>query len=281
MMLAECEAVTRRFGSFTAVDGVSLSVAPGEVVGLLGANGAGKTTLIRLLLGLLRPTTGRVTLFGSAPSRGTRRKIGYVPQGLALYEDLTVAENLAFAAAVFGGSRGVPEPLRSYAGVRAGDLPLGVARRVAFAQALAHRPSLLVLDEPTSGVDPLARSRLWLTIGSAAEAGAGVVVTTHYLEEAAECRRLLVMAAGKVVAAGTEREIISGSRTVVAQAQDWTAAYRALETAGLRAMLSGTSLRIPGATVSAVERALGAVPARVGTDAATLEERFVELSGAG
>jgi ABC-2 type transport system ATP-binding protein len=281
MMLATCDSVTRRFGSFIAVDEVSMSVAPGEIVGLLGANGAGKTTLIRMLLGLLSPTAGRVTLFDSAPSRGTRRKIGYVPQGLALYEDLTVAENLAFAASVFGGSRAIPDALRSYADVTAGELPLGVARRVAFAQALAHRPALLVLDEPTSGVDPLARSRLWQTIGAAAAAGAGVVVTTHYLEEASECQRLLVMASGRVVAEGSEREIVSGSRTVVADARDWTAALRAIEAAGLRAVLSGTSLRIPGATVSAIEHALGDVPARVRTDAATLEERFVELSGAG
>jgi ABC-2 type transport system ATP-binding protein len=139
-MLAECESVTRRFGAFTAVKGVNLEVAPGEVVGLLGANGAGKTTLIRMLLGLLRPTSGRVTLFGSAPSRGTRRKIGYVPQGLALYEDLTVAENLAFAASVFGGSRGVPEPLRAYADVRAGELPPGRVRAGARAPAIAAGP---------------------------------------------------------------------------------------------------------------------------------------------
>jgi ABC-2 type transport system ATP-binding protein len=283
MTLVNCEHVTRRFGSFTAVSEVSLTVGSGEILGLLGANGAGKTTLIRMLLGLLRPSGGRVELFGRPPSRATRGKIGYVSQGLALYEDLTVSENLAFAAAVFGDRHAaVPEQLRPFAAVTAGDLPLGVARRVAFAQALAHHPELLVLDEPTSGVDPLARSRLWATIRSAAAGGAGVIVTTHYLEEASRCSRLLVMSSGRVVAEGTEREIVGGSRTVVVAADDWTAALTALQKAGIRAVLSGTSsLRVPGAAAEDVTAALGDIRSQVAVEPSTLEERFVELSTAG
>src|SRR5688572_28362883 len=158
--------VTRRFGDFTAVDSVDLAVAPGEVVGLLGANGAGKTTLIRLLLGLVRPSAGEVQLFGEAPSRSTRRRIGYVPQGLGLYADLSAAENLEFARSVFGAGAADPtgppvDPAVAEAGDRPiGEVPLGVQRRVAFAQALGHGPDLLVLDEPTSGVGPLVAARL-------------------------------------------------------------------------------------------------------------------------
>src|ERR1039458_470255 len=135
--LAECVAVSRRFGDFTAVDQVNLSLHPGEVVGLLGANGAGKTTLIRMLLGLLPASAGQVLLFGGPPSRQARRRLGYVPQGLGLYDDLTSAENLAFSAAVFGRGRQAPqqEPLRRYGRVLVGDLPLGVQRQVAFAEA--------------------------------------------------------------------------------------------------------------------------------------------------
>src|SRR5580658_3119656 len=206
--LAECAAVSRTFGSFTAVDRVDLAVRAGEVVGLLGGNGAGKTTLIRLLLGLLPVSAGSVRLFGQPPSRATRRRIGYVPQTLGLYDDLTVAENLAFSGAVFSAPARTPASLRRYAGALVGDLPLGVARRAAFAQALAHAPDLLLLDEPTSGVDPLARARLWETIGEAAAAGAGAIVTTHNMEEAEECSRLVVMAAGRVVAVGTTKQII-------------------------------------------------------------------------
>ena len=159
---------------------------PGEIVGLLGANGAGKTTLIRMLLGLLPASAGEVALFGAEPSRETRRRIGYLPQGLGLYDDLTPAENLEFSAAVFGGGRdgdkppGLPAALRSYGERSSVSLPLGVQRRVAFAQVLSHRPDLLILDEPTSGVDPLGRARLWDTITDAAAAGAGVLVTTHH-----------------------------------------------------------------------------------------------------
>jgi len=146
---AQAVAVTRAFGHFVAVDQVDLEVRPGEVVGLLGANGAGKTTLIRLLLGLLRPSGGEIRLFGEPPSRHTRRRIGYVPQGLGLYDDLTPAENLAFSAAAFGegpGATALPAPLRRYGGTVVGALPLGVQRTAAFAEALAHRPDLLVLD---------------------------------------------------------------------------------------------------------------------------------------
>ncbi len=277
--LAESLAVSRRFGPLLAVDGVDLRVGPGEVVGLLGANGAGKTTLIRLLLGLLRPSAGAVRLFGEAPSRRTRRRIGYVPQGLGLYEDLTPRENLAFARAAFGGEDGeLPQDLGVLADVPVGRLPLGVQRRVAFALALAHRPELLVLDEPTSGVDPLARARLWDRIRAAAEEGAGVLVTTHHMEEAEECDRLVVMAEGRVVAEGTISEIVGRTRVVVVDAEDWAGALARLEAAGLPAALVGRRLRVPGASSAEVARALGGIPAGLAEAPATLEERFLELT---
>jgi ABC-2 type transport system ATP-binding protein/ribosome-dependent ATPase len=278
---AQAVAVTRAFGQFVAVDQVDLEVRPGEVVGLLGANGAGKTTLIRLLLGLLRPTGGEIRLFGEPPSRQTRRRIGYVPQGLGLYEDLTLAENLAFSAAAYGegpGAAAVPAPLRRYGGTVTGALPLGVQRTAAFAEALAHRPDLLVMDEPTSGVDPLARARLWETVADAAAAGAGVLVTTHYMDEAGECDRLVIMAAGRVVARGTAQEITGDTSISVVEAASWAAAFAALEAAGLPVALVGRTLRVPGAPPDAVRRALGGLPAAVTSAPATLEERFFELT---
>jgi ABC-2 type transport system ATP-binding protein len=291
--LAQCVAVTRRFGPATAVRDVSLAVGPGEIVGLLGANGAGKTTLIRMLLGLLPATTGTVELFGAPPARGSRRRLGYVPQGLGLYDDLTVAENLSFSAAVFGGPPTVlPDELQ--AAVPVGALPLGLQRRAAFVQALSHRPGLLILDEPTSGVAPLARARLWETIRAAAEDGAGVLVTTHYMEEAGECDRLVVLAAGRVVAAGTPAEVIGTATVTVVTTSAWRAAFRRLDEQGLPATRSGTTLRIP-AGPEQVRRALAAEPpageppagepaageagpaVRIGTAPATLEERFFQL----
>jgi ABC-2 type transport system ATP-binding protein len=289
--LAQCVAVTRRFGAATAVRDVSLEVGPGEIVGLLGANGAGKTTLIRMLLGLLPATAGTIALFGAAPSRDSRRRLGYVPQGLGLYDDLTAAENLSFSAAVFGGPPAdVPDGLRGRAGVPVGALPLGLQRQAAFAQALAHRPGLLVLDEPTSGVAPLGRARLWETIRAAAEGGAGVLVTTHYMEEASECDRLVVLAGGRVVAGGTPAEVIGNATVTVVTAPAWQAAFRKLEEHGLAATLAGATLRVP-AGPDQVRRALAAEPpagemgpaVHVGTAPATLEERFFQLvqSGAG
>jgi ABC-2 type transport system ATP-binding protein len=298
--LAECAAVTRRFGRVTAVREVSLRVEAGEIVGLLGANGAGKTTLIRMLLGLLPVSAGRVALFGQPPSRGTRRRIGYVPQGLGLYDDLTVAENVSFSTRVFNGRpAALPVQLRPYAAIPVGRLPLGLQRRVAFAQALAHHPGLVILDEPTSGVDPLGRARLWDTVRSAAEAGAGALVTTHYMEEAQECDRLVIMADGGVVAAGTPAEVIADATVTVVEAPAWRAAFGRLEDSGFSVALAGHALRLPEADPAAVRQALagagwpgdagpggldgagGLAGARVYVAPATLEERFFQLAASG
>ena len=280
--LAQCRQVTRRFGSFTAVDRVDLWLDRGEVVGLLGANGAGKTTVIRMLLGLLATSDGEVELFGEPPSRRTRQRIGYVPQTLGLYDDLTPAENLEFSAAAFGirgdGAVALPESLRGYSRTVVGSLPLGAQRGAAFAQALAHQPDLLILDEPTSGVDPLARARLWETVAEAAVAGTGVLVTTHYMEEAGECDRLLVMAEGRVVAEGTASQIIGSARVTMVEAADWAAAFGALEAGGLAVALVETTLRVPGADPARVRQALAGLPAQVTDGPATLDERFFELT---
>jgi ABC-2 type transport system ATP-binding protein len=284
--LAEARAVTRRFGTFVAVDRADIDVRSGEVVGLLGANGAGKTTLLRMLLGLLRPSEGAALLFGAPPSRASRRRIGYVPQSLGLWDDLSCAENLAFTSAAFGA----PLPpldaeLEAAQDVLVRDLPLGLKRRLAFASALAHTPELLVLDEPTSGVDPKARARLWDTVHQTAARGAGVLVTTHYLEETSQCDRLVIMAAGRVVAAGQEATIV-GRRTAVevdSTAIGWVNAFGALTDAGLPVALHGRTLRVAGGDETRVRAALDArhLPASLRVVPATLEETFVELALAG
>ena len=279
--LALAEGAERRFGAFTAVAGVDLEVRAGEVVGLLGANGAGKTTLIRLLLGLLHPTCGSVSLFGRPPSRATRRRIGYVPQGLGLWEDLTVAENLAFSAQAFGSAPPELEPdLAAASATLVRDLPLGLRRRLAFAAALAHAPDLLVLDEPTSGVGLGARAALWDTIRRAAAGGAGVLVTTHHLDEAGECDRLVLMAGGRVVAEGTLASIVGDGTAVAVRAGCWDAAFAALGAAGLPAALVGRELRVPGGDLPAVSAALdtAAVTAELAVVPATFEETFVRLA---
>jgi ABC-2 type transport system ATP-binding protein len=279
--LAQAVGATRQFGELLAVDDVHLRVDPGEVVGLVGANGSGKTTLIRLLLGLLAPTRGQVRLFGQAPSRHTRARLGYVPQSLGLYEDLTVAENLAFSTAAYGGSGAVLEgDLAAVRDVLVGELPLGLRRRAAFAIALAHHPDLLVLDEPTSGVDPLQRARLWETIRASAEGGAGVLVTTHHLSEAEQCDRLVVLASGREVASGTLAEVVGDATAVEVRTPSWEAAFTALDRAGLPVSLVGRALRVPGAEEATVGRALAGagVPAELASVPASFEEAFVVLA---
>jgi len=280
--LATARRVTRRFGDFAAVEDVALEIGAGEVVGLLGANGAGKTTLIRMLLGLLAVSSGSVELFGGAPSRATRRRLGYVPQGLGVWSDLTVGENVRFFAAAFGADvrrAAMPAGLAEVWDQLAGEIGLGRRRQLAFACALAHAPELLVLDEPTSGVDPLARARLWDDVREHADRGTGVLVTTHYLEEAHQCDRLIIMAAGRVVARGTLAEVIGDTRTVRVRAASWQRAFDALSEAGLLVTLTGREIRVAASSVAQLAEILDAagVPAELDEVPASLEETMSTL----
>jgi ABC-2 type transport system ATP-binding protein len=273
--------VTRRFGAFTAVDDVSMQVQPGEVVGLLGANGAGKTTLIRMLLGLIAVTSGRVELLGGPPDRERRRRLGYVPQGLGLYGDLTVRENLSFSARAYDTAEPVlPPALAENADVLVQELPRGAQRQVAFLAALAHSPEVLVLDEPTSGVDALARAALWDTIRAQAEQGAGVLVTTHYMQEAQQCDRLLLMSNGQLVAQGSEADIVGSTTAVAVHTGDWAQAFAALNAAGAPVMLAGRAIRVANADPAELQAVLTAagVEATLQPVPATIEERMLVLA---
>ncbi|WP_456448951.1 ATP-binding cassette domain-containing protein [Thiolapillus sp.] len=222
----EVEQLERRFGEFVAVKKVSFSVKRGEIFGLLGANGAGKTTTFRMLCGLLPLSSGRVSVAGHdlrTASARARSRIGYMAQKFSLYANLTVAQNLEFFSAAYN-LRGSHQrerikwalqgfELEPYAGTNAGTLPLGYKQRLAFAAALMHEPEILFLDEPTSGVDPLARREFWARTNALAEAGVTVLVTTHFMEEADYCDRLVIMAEGAVLAEGSPHEIRTLART--------------------------------------------------------------------
>jgi ABC-2 type transport system ATP-binding protein len=208
--------LTRTFGAFTAVDHITFDVKPGEVFGFLGANGAGKTTAIRMLIGLLQPSSGSARVAGYDVAHDTeqvKRNIGYMSQRFSLYEDLTPRENIRLYGGIYGLTRDqirqrTAEMLErlgfsSVADTAVRSLPLGWRQKLAFSVALVHRPQIVFLDEPTSGVDPITRRQFWELIYDAASKGTTVLVTTHYMDEAEYCDRVSIMVAGRIAAMGT------------------------------------------------------------------------------
>jgi ABC-2 type transport system ATP-binding protein len=222
----EVNNLQRRFGDFYAVNNISFAVQQGEVFGLLGANGAGKSTTFRMLCGLLPPSGGTLRVAGADlrhAAATARERIGYMSQKFSLYGNLSVAENLRFFGSVYGlsGKRGAERiswaleefELTDIAGFTSGDLSLGYKQRLALACSLMHGPEILFLDEPTSGVDPLARREFWARINALAAQGVTVMVTTHFMEEAEYCDRIAIMAAGEILTMGTPDSIKQQTRT--------------------------------------------------------------------
>ncbi len=296
----QVENLTRRFGDFVAVDHVSFQVQRGEIVGYLGPNGSGKTTTIRMLLGLLRPSEGRASVFGFDvyhQAEAVRAQSGYMSQKFALYNELTVWENLAFYGGVYGVRQrqrleevlemvGLQEHRRS----SVNSLSTGWRQRLALAIALVHRPQLLFLDEPTSGVDPLARRAFWKLIYGLAEAGVTILVTTHYMDEAEYCQRVGMMRQGKLMAMDTP----SALKAQVLPGPVWEVFLQPLE-AGLeylrqvegvlRVGLSGDHLRVltrPEISAHDLETGLRHAPLQlqdIQRSEPTLEDVFLTLAG--
>lgn len=278
--------LSRRFGSFVAVNDLSFDVRPGEIFGFLGANGAGKSTTIRMLCGLLRPTSGTAIVggvdVGQEPER-VKTRIGYMSQRFSLYEQLTVDQNITF----FGGMYGLSGPRlaarRAFAidmaglsgreRLRATELAGGWRQRLALGCALLHEPPIVFLDEPTGGVDPLSRRDFWALIDGLSGAGVTVLVTTHYLDEAEHCHRIAIMAAGRLAALGSTRELkrIFDHRTIVeVRASKPVDAMRVLDE-----LPAVEKTSVFGASVHAVLRASTADP--VGALAAPLAAAGVRV----
>jgi ABC-2 type transport system ATP-binding protein len=216
----EVEHLVKRFGAFTSIDDLSLNVRQGEIFGLLGSNGAGKTTAIRILCGLLAPTSGSARVLGidvTKDPEALKHRIGYMTQRFSLYDDLTVMQNLRFFGGVYGLSGGKMREREKWAVSTAGlegkedlitrSLPGGWKQRLALACAVLHGPKVVFLDEPTGGVDPISRRRFWALIDRMAGEGITLIVTTHYLDEAERCDRIALMHAGRLVAHGTVGEL--------------------------------------------------------------------------
>ncbi len=301
--VAEVFELSKRFGDFTAVDSVSFEVRRGEILGYLGPNGSGKTTTIRMLLGLLLPSGGRASVFGfdvTRESEEIRRRVGYMSQRFALYDELTALENLSFYAGVYGVGEAEhvaaapfkPSGWDGMTGLRAGDLPIGWRQRLALATAIVHQPALLVLDEPTSGVDPIARRAFWNLIYDLAEQGVTALVTTHYMDEAEYCNRVGIMRRGRLLAMDTpsalKRSALSGLAWDVV-AEPMLEALRVLQ-ALPSVTRAGSDRRSPAgdhrrrnrrrATLSAALAAAGRA-SRLGSSRVepTLEDVFLALAG--
>ena len=225
----EVRSLTRRFGAFTAVDAISFDVAAGEVFGFLGANGAGKTTAIRMLIGLLAPTSGSARVAGfdvGTQAESVKRHIGYMSQRFSLYEDLTVRENITLYGGIYGLSdRAITDRTAALAerldlgrdlDTRVKAIPLGWKQKLAFSVAVLHEPRVVFLDEPTGGVDPITRRQFWESIYATAAGGTTVFVTTHYMDEAEYCDRVSIMVEGRIATLGTPAELKShfGQRTI-------------------------------------------------------------------
>ena len=213
--------MSRRFGAFTAVDRISLTVARGEIFGFLGANGAGKTTAIRMLCGLLMPTAGEGEVVGYdiyKQAEDIKKSIGYMSQKFSLYPDLTGRENMRFYGAAYGLKRTVVADRTRYLGERLSlsefivrpsrALPVGWRQRLALAVSLIHQPEMLFLDEPTGGVDPVFRRRFWQELYRLAEEGVTIFVTTHYMDEAEYCDRISIMHQGRIVERGRPQDLL-------------------------------------------------------------------------
>ncbi|MGE5662980.1 MAG: ATP-binding cassette domain-containing protein [Deltaproteobacteria bacterium] len=294
--------ITKRFGDFTAVDRISFDVRAGEIFGLLGPNGAGKSTTIRMLCGILSPTSGGGTVAGfdiaSAPER-VKQHIGYMSQRFSLYEDLTVEENIDFYGGIYrippGRKAARKEWVIGMAGLAdrrsalAGALPGGWKQRLALGCAILHEPPVLFLDEPTSGVDPISRRNFWELIHGLAAGGVTVFVTTHYMDEAEYCDRLGLVYRGELAALGTPGELKTRSMAeevveiVCDRPQDAVGAVAAVP--GVRgAALFGRGIHATvgraDATVPAIRETLaarGVAPGRIERVAPTLEDVFVSL----
>ena len=264
--------LTKTFGDFVAVDHVSFDVRKGEVFGFLGSNGAGKSTTIRMLCGLLKPTSGTAHVGGIEVSRdpeGVKRRIGYMSQRFSLYEQLTVDQNIRFFGGIYGLDAATMERRRAFvldmAGLhgreqtKAADLAGGWRQRLALGCAILHEPPIVFLDEPTGGVDPVSRRQFWTLIDQLAESGITVLVTTHYLDEAEHCHRIAIIHAGTLAALGSTTElkrVFAGRAVFEVQSADPVSAMRALERL---AAVEKTS--VFGTAVHAVLRAdAGATP---------------------
>jgi len=245
MNAIEVRHLSRRFGDFVAVNDVSFDVGAGEIFGFLGSNGAGKSTTIRMLCGLLRPSSGTAVVGGidvTQDPEGVKRRIGYMSQRFSLYEKLTVDQNITFFGGIYGLSKERLADRRAFildmAGLRGrehtltGALSAGWRQRLALGCAILHEPPIVFLDEPTGGVDPLSRRQFWRLIDDLSRAGVAVLVTTHYLDEAEHCHRIAIIQAGRLAAHGTVKELksIFASRPILeVRAAEPVAAMRALD----------------------------------------------------